>query len=172
MLNTRGVPSAATIAVSPLSRSLREAGLILGLAVVWGLVWNALDPQGVALDDPIPPRSATDPRYIDHPTAERLWRGSPDTVFVDVRNDAGWNNGHIPGSLHLPFDRYGAAWGDLAARLRPGDDIVVYCDGPHCDLALQMLDRLRELGYMRLRVYEGGWQTWYASGLERERVNR
>ena len=32
--------------------------------------------------------------------------------------------------------------------------------------------RLREIGYMRLRVYEGGWQTWYASGLERAKVNR
>lgn len=166
------VSSASEASPRLLQRCVREAGMILALAVVWGLCWNALDPRGVALGEPIPPRSATDPRFIDHATAVELWRDSPQTVFIDVRNIAAWNAGHIPGATHLPSDRFAEAWAGLADRLRPEDDLVLYCDGPHCDLALQMLGRLRELGYLRLRVYEGGWQAWYASGLQRERVNR
>ena len=149
-----------------------EAGLILGLAGGWGLVWNALDPQGVVLGQPIPSRASVDPSHIDHATAARLWRDSPGTVFVDVRNLAGWRNGHIPGAVHLPADRFGVALERLGDRLGVEDDLVLYCDGPHCDIARHTRVRLQRLDYRRVRVYEGGWETWYASGLQRAQGDR
>jgi len=159
-------------AVSPLRRLVTEGGLILGLAACWGLVWNALDPQGVALGQSIPSRASTDPSYIDHATAARLWRDSRTTVFVDVRNLAGWRNGHIPGAVHLPGNRLGEALDRLGSRLGLTDDLVLYCDGPHCDVARHTRVRLQGLGYRRVRVYEGGWESWYASGLQRAQGDR
>ena len=135
-----------------------EAGLILGLAGGWGLVWNALDPQGVVLGVPIPARASVDPSYIDHATAERLWRDS--------------RGASRSGAVHLPADRFGVALERLDDRLGVEDDLVLYCDGPHCDIARHTRVRLQRLDYRRVRVYEGGWETWYASGLQRAQGDR
>lgn len=140
--------------------------------LAWALAWNACDPQGVALGAPLPPRADSDPSYLDHAAAAGLWRDSPGTVFVDVRHLAAWRQGHLPGALHLPADDFDVAWLRVGARLRPDDDLVLYCDGPHCDIARHTRDRLSGLGFRRIRIYEGGWMEWHASGLDRATGDR
>ncbi len=49
-------------------------------------------------------------------------------TFIDVRGDGSWNNGHIPGAVHLDLKSgfTKAALAPLAAR---GKEIVIYCTG-------------------------------------------
>lgn len=145
----------------------REAGLILALGLLWALGFNAVSPRGVSLLEPIPARAERDPRFIDHATAERLWREGR-VLFVDVRNLAAWNLGHIPRAVYLPFDQLGEAWTREGARLLEAPELILYCDGPHCDLADRMSRTLAGFGCERIRIYEGGWEYWYAAGLPRE----
>jgi rhodanese-related sulfurtransferase len=146
---------------------MAQSAAVLAGTLGWALAWNACDPQGLALATPLPRRAANDPSYVDHATAARLWRESPATVFVDVRHRAAWRQGHLPGAIHLPAEGFDEAWLRVGARLRPTDDLVLYCDGPHCDIARHTRDRLVGLGFQRVRIYEGGWMDWHASGLER-----
>ncbi|CAN5139861.1 MBL fold hydrolase [soil metagenome] len=80
-------------------------------------------------------------------------------VFLDVRELAEWNRGHVPGAVHIPY-------ADLQARLDelPRDrPVVTYCEsGVRSSLAASVLAAAgRETRNMR-----GGFTAWERSGLE------
>jgi molybdopterin/thiamine biosynthesis adenylyltransferase/rhodanese-related sulfurtransferase len=82
-------------------------------------------------------------------------------VFVDVRDHDEWDEGHIPGALHVPRSflesRIESAVPD---RDRP---IVVYCAvGNRSAFATRTLE---ELGYSDVRNLAGGYVDWKRNGL-------
>jgi rhodanese-related sulfurtransferase len=83
-------------------------------------------------------------------------------VVVDVRSDAAWRQGRIPGSLHVP----GSALSDRAAELLPDRDadVVVYCWGPGCNGSTRAALTLTRLGYTRVRELIGGYEYWAREG--------
>ena len=93
---------------------------------------------------------------------ERL--GADDApIVLDVRQDAEWLAGHIPGAVHvengrLPYD-------DLPLPMdRP---IAVHCQvGPRATAAVSVLERR---GYRDLFFVKGGFAAWEAAGYEIER---
>ncbi|MGQ0744746.1 MAG: ArsR/SmtB family transcription factor [Acidimicrobiales bacterium] len=91
--------------------------------------------------------------------AERLDRGdSP--VVLDVRPEAEYAAGHIPGSVAVPP-------GELAARLRhlpAGSEVVAYCRGPFCVYADEAVRSLRKRR-VRARRLEDGFPEWRRAGL-------
>lgn len=83
-----------------------------------------------------------------------------DVVVLDVRPEDEYLAGHLPGALSIPAD-------ELERRLSelPGDrEVVAYCRGPYCVLALQAIDVLRSRGF-RARRLEVGVPDWRARGL-------
>ena len=82
-------------------------------------------------------------------------------VFVDVRDRDEWDEGHIPGALHLPRSF-------LESRIEsavPDRDraIVVYCaSGNRSAFATRTLE---ELGYSDVRNLAGGYTDWKRNGL-------
>ena len=82
-----------------------------------------------------------------------------DVTVIDVRPREEYLAGHIPGAVSLPL-------GELKKRLRDlpkGQDIVAYCRGPYCVMALDAVDLLRQKGYRAQRM-EHGVQEWRARG--------
>jgi sulfur-carrier protein adenylyltransferase/sulfurtransferase len=82
-------------------------------------------------------------------------------VFVDVREREEWDEGHIPGALHLPRSylesRIESA---VPSRDRP---IVVYCaSGNRSAFATRTLE---EMGYTDVRNLTGGYVDWKRNGL-------
>lgn len=87
---------------------------------------------------------------------------TPPTV-VDTRSLAAWDQGHLPGALHIPG-------GELAARAAeelPDRDaeIVVYCWGPGCNGSTRAALTLARLGYSRVKELIGGFEYWAREGL-------
>jgi molybdopterin/thiamine biosynthesis adenylyltransferase/rhodanese-related sulfurtransferase len=82
-------------------------------------------------------------------------------VFVDVRERDEWDEGHIPGALHVP-----RAY--LESRIEsavPDHDrpIVVYCaSGNRSAFATRTLE---EMGYADVRNLTGGYVDWKRNGL-------
>jgi molybdopterin/thiamine biosynthesis adenylyltransferase/rhodanese-related sulfurtransferase len=81
-------------------------------------------------------------------------------VFLDVRERDEWDEGHIPGAVHIPRgsleSRIEAAMPDHA---RP---IVVYCSvGNRSVFATKTLE---ELGYEDVRSLSGGFTDWKRNG--------
>jgi len=80
-------------------------------------------------------------------------------TVVDVRPREEYLAGHIPGAVSLPL-------ADLKKRvpdLPKGRDIVAYCRGPYCVMALDAVDILRRKGFRAHRI-EHGVLEWRARG--------
>lgn len=84
----------------------------------------------------------------------RLEGGEPPQV-LDVRGDAEWEEGHIPGSIHIPFAELGERLGELP-RERP---IATICKaGKRSGLAASILQREGFEGV--IHVSRGGVPNW------------
>lgn len=90
--------------------------------------------------------------------AARIVRG--DVLVLDVRPDAEYRAGHIPGARSVPP---GELRRSLAA-LPDGTEVVAYCRGPYCVYADEVVRELDRLGY-RARRLEDGYPEWRRAGL-------
>jgi rhodanese-related sulfurtransferase len=82
-----------------------------------------------------------------------------EVTLVDVRPREEFLAGHIPGAISVPLT-------DLKKRLGEipkGRDIVAYCRGPYCVMALDAVDVLRRRGFRAHRM-EHGVPEWRARG--------
>lgn len=93
--------------------------------------------------------------------AELLARIAQGEVTVlDVRPAEEFRAGHLPGAVSMPV-------GELAARLLelpPERDVVAYCRGPYCVMAIEAVTLLRERGFRAQRL-ELGVADFRARGL-------
>ena len=90
-------------------------------------------------------------------------------TVLDVRPAEEYRAGHIPGALSIPV-------GELKARLKElpkGREVVAYCRGPYCVMALEAAELLRKKGFKAYRL-EQGVVDWRARGwrVEREGAQR
>jgi molybdopterin/thiamine biosynthesis adenylyltransferase/rhodanese-related sulfurtransferase len=92
--------------------------------------------------------------------AARLLEGGDPPAMVDVRERDEWDEGHIPGAVHIPR-------GFLESRIEttfPDRDqpLVIYCQsGARSALATKTLD---ELGYTSVVNLVGGFTDWKRNG--------
>ncbi|MEU9079326.1 rhodanese-like domain-containing protein [Kitasatospora sp. NPDC004745] len=89
-----------------------------------------------------------------------LLAGVPGVVVVDTRSEAGWNQGRIPGALHIPTARIA----ELAPQLiDPARTVVTYCWGPGCNGATRAALAFARLGY-QVKEMLGGFEYWVREG--------
>ncbi|MFI9723130.1 rhodanese-like domain-containing protein [Streptomyces sp. NPDC052396] len=89
-----------------------------------------------------------------------LAAGRPGFAVVDSRSTQGWDQGHVPGAVHLPTALIPEQAGQL---LDPAVPVVVYCWGPGCDGATRAALALARLGY-RVKEMLGGIEYWIREG--------
>jgi rhodanese-related sulfurtransferase len=81
-------------------------------------------------------------------------------TVLDVRPPEEYRAGHLPGALSIPLKELERRLSDL-----PRDrEIVAYCRGPYCVLAVEAVEMLRARGFTAFRL-EDGVQDWQARGL-------
>jgi len=88
-----------------------------------------------------------------------------DCIFVDVRSQDGYDNGHIQGAVNIPL-------GELEGRLEelPADKpIIVYCSGSSCNLSGQAAEILVKNGFRQVYDVSGkGIIEWKQKGYPME----
>jgi rhodanese-related sulfurtransferase len=93
--------------------------------------------------------------------AAALDSGIPGFVLLDSRSTEAWEQGHVPGALHLPGREIAArAQGELDRSV----PVVTYCWGPGCNGATRAALALALLGF-RVREMIGGFEYWAREGL-------
>jgi len=95
-------------------------------------------------------------------TWEALNSGTPGFVLLDVRNQALYDKGHVPGAVHLPHGKI------VQSKMSqwPLDTLfVVYCAGPHCNGAAKAAVNLAKLG-RPVKLMAGGVTGWLDEGFE------
>jgi rhodanese-related sulfurtransferase len=83
-----------------------------------------------------------------------------EVVLLDVRPEAEFQAGHLPGAVSIPLD-------ELEQRLEeiPRDKLIItYCRGPYCVFADEALELLEGRGWNVARLEEGVAE-WQRAGL-------
>jgi ArsR family transcriptional regulator len=88
-------------------------------------------------------------------------------TLIDVRPREEYRAGHLPGAISIPLLELRARAGELP-RAR---DVVAYCRGPYCVLALDAVELLRRKGFRAHRL-DLGVPEWRASGRHVETGDR
>ena len=86
-------------------------------------------------------------------------------ALVDSRSLESWEQGRIPGALHLPTRQIAAraADGSLAALIPAGAPVVTYCWGPGCNGATRAALEFAKLGHP-VKELLGGFEYWVREG--------
>ncbi len=95
------------------------------------------------------------------PATELLDRLQNDLVTVlDVRPPEEYKAGHLPGAINIPLSELEMHMTELDTT----QDVVAYCRGPHCVLAFDAVEKLRQQGITAHRM-EDGFPEWKSAGL-------
>lgn len=89
---------------------------------------------------------------------ERLDAGD-DVLVVDIRGEADYRSGHIPGAVNVPFHSFAAAVEDRDW----GDEVVMACPvGQSSKQAARLLESYEGVDSEETTVYnlEGGYRAW------------
>ena len=82
-----------------------------------------------------------------------------EVTLIDVRPSEEYVAAHIPGAISLPLADLGKQLSTLPKRR----EVVAYCRGPYCVMALDAVDLLRRKGFRAHRM-EHGVSEWRARG--------
>jgi rhodanese-related sulfurtransferase len=85
---------------------------------------------------------------------------SGEVTLLDVRPPEEFDACHIPGAVSVPLSEIE----ERLAELPQDREIVAYCRGPYCVLAVQAVEVLRAKGFRAIRMEEGV-PDWRARGL-------
>lgn len=90
--------------------------------------------------------------------------GDPGFVVLDSRSTASWDQGHIPGAVHLPTALIPE---QAEALLDPAVPVVTYCWGPGCNGATRAALALAQRGF-QVKEMLGGFEYWVREGFAYE----
>ena len=97
-------------------------------------------------------------RPVNHQELTALLK-SGEALIIDVRPPEEYEAGHIPGAVNVPIETLPRRLAEFPQR----KEVVAYCRGPYCMLAVEAVKRLRKRGY-RARRLEDGFPEWKAKG--------
>jgi thiosulfate/3-mercaptopyruvate sulfurtransferase len=141
--------------------------------------WDRWQEEGRPTSRAIQPPAPT--RFIPHPNptylAELAWLQAhlddPNVALIDTRTPNEYAAGHLPNAISwdwmngVPVEGWDTVRpaGELAAELAalgitPDKEIVTYCRSGARAAHTHLL--LRNLGYPRVRNYDGSWLEWSA----------
>ncbi len=95
---------------------------------------------------------------IDHAELQRRIAAG-EVVLLDVRPAEEFAAAHLPGALSVPIAELHARLKELPATA----EVIAYCRGPYCAMAVDAVRCLREAGYRARRLPEGPVE-WHRSG--------
>jgi len=95
------------------------------------------------------------------PATELLDRIKDGLITVlDVRPSEEYQSGHVPGAINVPLSELE----EHLSQLDTKQEVVAYCRGPHCVLAFDAVEQLRQKGITAHRM-EDGFPEWKSAGL-------
>jgi rhodanese-related sulfurtransferase len=75
-------------------------------------------------------------------------------VLLDVRTDKEYEQGHVPGAVHIPYSEIG----ERIKKLKKDKELVVFCQNG--SKSIWAIKRLMGMGYKNLSNLKGGYNAW------------
>lgn len=82
-------------------------------------------------------------------------------MVIDVRSSSEFDNGHVPGAIHVDFDQYKKQFSALT--LKKDQEIVLYCEAG--TRAKILGEHLQQQGYFEVRYLAGDMKAWRGAKL-------
>ena len=117
-------------------------------------------PSNQAIDPPAVPRISVDDFKKLH--------AASDVLVVDVRSDASFREGHIPGATWVALADIERRANELRKKVR-SRPIVTYCSCFAEHTAALAASRLYALGFVNVKALAGGYPEWVLRGWRVER---
>jgi rhodanese-related sulfurtransferase len=135
------------------------AGGLTGIGTNFGLVFN-YEAIAAAKED----QARTEKTFMINLEQSKALFDSGKAIFVDARDPAECDAGHIKGAINLPWEEFGMKYPEVSKALPMDSLLVTYCAGADCEMSVNLGRKLRSIGYKDVRVFEGGWQLWVKAG--------
>ena len=147
--------------------AIKEAVILVVLAGIVAILFNALRPAGIPLFGFSPAiiiqnQSVSVPE-IALSAAHDLYLKRK-AIFVDARDPFSFEEGHLPGALNIYPDEAALKAAELKKTVSPDAVIITYCDGPQCPLSKQTAQALQSQGLPGVQVLVNGWSLWLNAG--------
>jgi rhodanese-related sulfurtransferase len=127
---------------------------------VWILLMMLL-PCAIAAPEYVSPETVPGATTIDTAQAKSLFdRGA---IFIDVRSDADWEVGRIPGAVPLELDNVFTE-ASLGTVARSDQEVVIYCNGTKCPHSSTAAATAVKWGFSHVYYYRLGLPDWQAAG--------
>jgi rhodanese-related sulfurtransferase len=108
-----------------------------------------------------PVQAGENGQIVDIATAKELFdRG---VLFVDVRNDNDYKDGHIPGAVHVNV-RDSTFETKFVEVVKKDQEVVIYCRGSSCTRSPLAISKAKDLGYEKLYYFKRGYPGWKSAG--------
>jgi rhodanese-related sulfurtransferase len=135
-----------------LAAAIGRAVVLLILAAIPALAARFFHPQR-----PPAERDLAYPPEI----SVRAARALDEVLWVDAREAADYDAGHIPGAIPLPPGEWEAYFDGFLDEWNPERPVVVYCSSLKCEASKEVGRRLtNELDEGRIYILKGGWEAW------------
>lgn len=119
------------------------------------LAWTPVQAKEAA------PQSVPGATTISVAEAKKMFDAG--VVFVDVRGDADFEAGRIPGAKHIAVkDKLTEA--TLAAVAKKDQPVVMYCNGEKCALSSKACAKAVSWGFKNVKYFRGGFPNWQKAG--------
>ncbi len=141
---------------------------IYGTAFIIGILVHAVMPQRTA-----PSRLDIPESYVQQISAMKTISiedaysdyTNNTAVFIDSRDTAEYEEGHIKGAISIPYDKFEQVYPKDEKLLPQGKKIITYCHGTGCGLSVDVAKDLMKLGYTNVYVMTEGWPGWIDANL-------
>lgn len=133
---------------------------LFSMLLVVGVV--AAPAAVLAADKPDSPMNVDGANTVSTEQAKALF--DKEILFLDVRSDADWEAGRIPGAEHLELKKVYSK-DTLAELVKPDEEVVIYCNGPKCLRSSDACKKAVEWGWKKVHYFRDGFPAWKGAGL-------
>ena len=154
---------------------ISQVYLILAISIITSLAVNILRPNSI----PFLAKELEQVENIDFDSDEPLLLTisldqakefyDRNTLFLDARDEAYFNKGHIRGAIKNAF--FMELLFNIESMQSKEDPLVVYCGDPGCGDSEDLAYNLQDAGFAKLYVFKGGWLEWSAANYPSESID-
>lgn len=147
--------------VAPPEMSWFDFVLLIGVSVLFALVFNQTNPNGIPVFQKLPSKDAVASISLSA-AAEEHKKG--ETVFVDAMPSNFYDKEHIRGAINMPLTVFDIVYMMTFAEEEKTRKIIVYGRTISRLYDLEVANKLVLRGYKNARVLEGGLSDWKKKG--------
>jgi CRP-like cAMP-binding protein/rhodanese-related sulfurtransferase len=143
------------------SLSRFDFGIIFGLSLLIGIMFNAVNPNGISL---VPPLDLGQGLTKVPLAAAARSHQLGNTLFVDARAEKFYSDSHIPGAVHMPWDAFDISYMAGSDELEKAEEVIVYGRNISSRADEVVADKLTKRGHKNIKILSGSLSAWGRKG--------